>query len=225
VQLISRKLIAPIVGAMVVPCVVGLAAAAAADRTTSTSTLMGTPPFGSAVLFSSLTNSDVLVGEPVALAGTLAPSLAGQTVTLEQRAGRGWRVVAARPSSIAIGSFRLVFRERRLGTERLRLEISGGGETYYTPVTTLTVFHRVLVSWYDLTGRTACGKELGAWTLGVASRTLPCGTRVTFRYRGRTLRVPVIDRGPYVWGRDYDLTYATKLALRAGDLTELWANH
>ena len=48
---------------------------------------------------------------------------------------------------------------------------------------------------------------------------------VTFRYRNRELRVPVIDRGPFVAGRDYDLSYATKLALGAGDLTLLWANH
>jgi len=44
-------------------------------------------------------------------------------------------------------------------------------------------------------------------------------------YRRRTLRVRVIDRGPYVTGRDYDLTMATKEALGAGDLTEVWANH
>ena len=52
----------------------------------------------------------------------------------------------------------------------------------------------------------------------------PCGTIVTFRYRRRLLRVPVIDRGPYVLGRAFDLTYATKLALGAGDLTEVWAS-
>ena len=40
--------------------------------------------------------------------------------------------------------------------------------------------------------------------------TLPCGTMVTLRYGGRTITVPVIDRGPYVAGRDYDLTYATQ---------------
>jgi rare lipoprotein A (peptidoglycan hydrolase) len=32
---------------------------------------------------------------------------------------------------------------------------------------------------------------------------------VTFRHRGRVVRVRVIDRGPYVGGREYDLTAAT----------------
>ena len=47
-------------------------------------------------------------------------------------------------------------------------------------------------------------------TLGVANKTLPCGTKVKLRYHGRSVTVPVIDRGPYVAGRDYDLTEATK---------------
>ena len=73
-------------------------------------------------------------------------------------------------------------------------------------------------------GATACGETLTASTLGVANRTLPCGTLVTLRYRDRTVRVPVIDRGPFVAGRDYDLTWATKLALGAGDVTVIWAS-
>jgi rare lipoprotein A len=36
---------------------------------------------------------------------------------------------------------------------------------------------------------------------------------VTFRYAGRALRVPVIDRGPYIAGREWDLTGATAIAL------------
>ena len=48
-----------------------------------------------------------------------------------------------------------------------------------------------------------------AGSLGVAHKSLPCGTKVTFRHRGRVVRVRVIDRGPYVGGREYDLTAAT----------------
>ena len=87
-----------------------------------------------------------------------------------------------------------------------------------------TVFHAVVASWYGPGGRTACGQTLTVATLGVANRTLPCGTIVTLRYRNRTVRVPVIDRGPFVAGRDYDLTWATKLALGAGDVTVIWAS-
>ena len=56
----------------------------------------------------------------------------------------------------------------------------------------------------------ACGGTLLPGTMGVAHKTLPCGTKVKLRYRGRTVTVPVIDRGPYVPGRDYDLTEAVK---------------
>jgi rare lipoprotein A len=56
----------------------------------------------------------------------------------------------------------------------------------------------------------ACGGTLLPGTMGVAHKTLPCGTKVKLRYQGRTVTVPVIDRGPYVPGRDYDLTEAVK---------------
>jgi peptidoglycan hydrolase-like protein with peptidoglycan-binding domain len=56
--------------------------------------------------------------------------------------------------------------------------------------------------------RTACGKRLGRATLGVAHRTLPCGTRVTFYHGGRFVTVAVIDRGPFARGVAWDLTEA-----------------
>ena len=71
-------------------------------------------------------------------------------------------------------------------------------------------------SWYGpgLYGRhTACGETLRATTIGVAHRSLPCGTMVKFIYRGHTVVAPVIDRGPYVKGRAWDLTAATSEAL------------
>jgi rare lipoprotein A (peptidoglycan hydrolase) len=59
----------------------------------------------------------------------------------------------------------------------------------------------------------ACGGILRVPELGVANKTLPCGTEVTFRYGNRAVRVPVIDRGPYIPGREWDLTGATAEAL------------
>lgn len=63
--------------------------------------------------------------------------------------------------------------------------------------------------------RTACGHAYTTAILGVAHRTLPCGTLVTFRNpsNGRTITVPVIDRGPYVAGRQWDLSGAACQAL------------
>jgi rare lipoprotein A (peptidoglycan hydrolase) len=71
-------------------------------------------------------------------------------------------------------------------------------------------------SWYGpgLYGnKTACGQTLRASTIGVAHRNLPCGTVVKFVYHGHAVLAPVIDRGPYVKGRAWDLTAATSEAL------------
>jgi rare lipoprotein A (peptidoglycan hydrolase) len=67
------------------------------------------------------------------------------------------------------------------------------------------------VSWYGpgfYGKRTACGLTMTTTLLGVAHRSLPCGTRITFRNpaNGRVITVPVVDRGPYVGGRQWDLT-------------------
>jgi len=71
-----------------------------------------------------------------------------------------------------------------------------------------------IASFYDLFGNgVACGGILHPWTLGVANKTLPCGTRVIFRYGSRAIEVRVIDRGPYIAGREWDLTAATAVAL------------
>ena len=62
--------------------------------------------------------------------------------------------------------------------------------------------------------RTACGGVLRADTGGVAHPTLPCGARVFITYRGEKVLTQVVDRGPYVPGRQFDLTDA--LARRLG---------
>jgi rare lipoprotein A (peptidoglycan hydrolase) len=48
----------------------------------------------------------------------------------------------------------------------------------------------------------------------VAHKTLPFGTRIQFSYRGRSCIAVVMDRGPYVGGREFDLGPGTAAALR-----------
>ena len=64
---------------------------------------------------------------------------------------------------------------------------------------------------------TACGQTLTPAVIGVANRTLPCGTLVKVTYKGHALVAPVLDRGPYAHHADWDLTAGAAQAL---DITE-----
>jgi Lytic transglycolase len=87
------------------------------------------------------------------------------------------------------------------------------------PVLISTLWHfDPELSWYGpgfYGHRTTCGYAMTISLRGVANRTLPCGTLITFQnpVTGRTITVPVVDRGPYVSGRQWDLTAGTCLAL------------
>lgn len=81
------------------------------------------------------------------------------------------------------------------------------------------ILRQAEASWYgpaDSGGPLACGGgDLTSRTLGVAHKTLPCGTRVRvcLNRSGPCLTVRVVDRGPYIAGREYDLTEATARAI------------
>ena len=62
--------------------------------------------------------------------------------------------------------------------------------------------------------QTACGQVLRPNTVGVAHRSLPCGTAVKFAYRGREIVTRVIDRGPFSDGNAWDLTNGARRVLR-----------
>lgn len=98
-------------------------------------------------------------------------------------------------------------------------EIAGPGGS--TPESSELAFSSPMriagASWYGgktMWGRsTACGQTLRPQTLGVANKTLPCGTTVKFVYHGHELVTQVIDRGPYVKGRAWDFTEAASKVL------------
>ena len=72
-------------------------------------------------------------------------------------------------------------------------------------------------SWYGpgLYGNdTACGHKFSRKLVGVAHKTLPCGTKVVLKYKNRFIRTEVVDRGPYIEGRRWDLTYAAQQKLQ-----------
>jgi rare lipoprotein A len=171
-----------------------------------------------------LLHPNVLIGQDVAFLGRASPNGAHRTIAVQQLSHGRW-VAIAHTSTDGHGYFIKRIWPRRLGREALRVRASGI-TTRHTFVSgrVATVFRQVIASWYGPGGTTACGQALGAATQGVANLTLPCGTLVTLHYGDRTVRVPVIDRGPFVPGRAYDLTYATKLALGAGDVSRIWAS-
>jgi rare lipoprotein A (peptidoglycan hydrolase) len=116
------------------------------------------------------------------------------------------------------GTFRVRWGARRAGVYRA-IAIARGtdrAKPARSRAKRINVYRPAAASWYGpgfYGGTTACGRTLGSSTLGVANKTLPCGSKVTLRYSGRTVTVPVIDRGPYAGNREYDLTGATKAKL------------
>jgi rare lipoprotein A len=153
-----------------------------------------------------------------------ASRLAGRMVALQVRGRHGWRTLAGTHTGQR-GRYRLRYRPESLGSEPLRVRFAGDVEDRGArrPLGRLNVYRLAGASWYGGGGSLACGGWLTGSTLGVANKTLPCGTLVTLRYGGRTVRVPVIDRGPYVAGREFDLTEATKRALGFEGVGEVWS--
>jgi hypothetical protein len=167
---------------------------------------------------------EVLDGGTATVTGTLRPSLAGRPVELQRRARHGWRTIAHSATG-ARGRFRLRYTPYRLLTERVRVLFVGDATHVRSgrDVGTLRAYRLAGASWYGGGGSLACGGQLTSSTMGVANKTLPCGTLVTLRYNGRIVSVPVVDRGPYVAGRDFDLTEATKRALGFEGVGEVWS--
>jgi rare lipoprotein A len=154
-----------------------------------------------------------------------APAPGAGTVTIERSdAVAGWVPIAS-AAVAADGRFAAIWKPDHVGSLTLRavpgVAAAGTADDDATaPQLGLTVYRPGIASWYGPTGpdeTTACGVPLTPWTLGVAHRTLPCGTPVAFYYQGRTIVVPVIDRGPFVKGRSWDLTQAAHTALGGDD--------
>ena len=159
-----------------------------------------------------------LVGQPLSFAGTVGGTGAGSRlqVQLRARATTQWRTVATVVAD-GDGAFQASWTSVVAGRFAVRAVPLGRAvaASVEAPLaTTVTVYRPATATWYDLAGRTgACGVHITAATIGVAHKTLPCGSRVDVRYGDRTLSVPVIDRGPYARGVSYDLTRAAADAL------------
>jgi peptidoglycan lytic transglycosylase len=158
----------------------------------------------------------VILGRSIPLRGR-GPG--GRTVLVQREVAPGeWSTVVStqvRPD----GTIRASWRTTRAGRFMLRGVIRDARSSQApaeapTPAR-VTVYSPALSTYYGpgfWGNRTACGQRLERETLGVAHRTLRCGTKVEFFYGGRSIVVPVIDRGPYS-AATWDLTMATATAL------------
>jgi rare lipoprotein A (peptidoglycan hydrolase) len=147
---------------------------------------------------------NVRAGRQAVVVGRTQP---GRRALLQIRRGDRWRTI---DRALATSGGRFALRERRRAPMSAPVRVRVGAE--HKRLGRLNVYRVAYASWYGpglYGGHLACGGTLYAGKLGVAHKTLPCGTKVTLRHNGRRVRVPVIDRGPYVGGREYDLTEAT----------------
>lgn len=166
-----------------------------------------------------VTAPGALVGGSLRVRGSAPRRFRGRTIQVQvAAAGARWTTVA-RATAARNGAYSTRWRSQRSGRFAVRAVVASVGRSAAASsgVARVTFYPGSLATWYGPTGTrretTACGVTLTRSTLGVAHRTLPCGTRVELYYAGRTITVPVIDRGPYANGASWDLTVATSDAL------------
>ncbi|HEX3317663.1 MAG TPA: septal ring lytic transglycosylase RlpA family protein [Solirubrobacteraceae bacterium] len=151
----------------------------------------------------------------VPLTGAVAQGDAGRPVAVQVSSGAADWADVGTVASAADGSFSVRWRPTLTGPVAMRAVLAdpeGAEAADADPVLQLNVYRRVRASWYGpgfYGGRTACGRRLSPGMLGVANKSLPCGTEVELVYGGRSIVVPVIDRGPYANGASFDLTKIT----------------
>ncbi len=157
------------------------------------------------------------VGDPVTVRGKVLPAGGPRRVRV-RIGGHSERTRTGRD-----GRFSVRWTATRTGGFPVRVRAGSNGDATGSSDRPgrVTVYRPAAASWYGpgLYGNAlACGGTLTPSTLGVANRTLPCGTKLRLRYKGRSVAVRVIDRGPFSGSREFDLTAATKQKLGFPDL-------
>ena len=172
---------------------------------------------------------NVRAGRSVVVRGVLRPRQAQRIVRLERLSRGRWRQIDGALTT-STGRFTLRYRTRGVDTSLLRLRFRGDrtAKASSRGIGRLNAFRPALASWYGpgLYGNAlGCGGRLSPGTVGVAHKSLPCGTKLVLRKGSRIVRARVIDRGPYVGGREFDLTAATKYRLGFGSTGTVWVAH
>lgn len=180
----------------------------AADSVVRTETRAVTAA-STAALHAAVTIAARALGTAAAEAGATAANTVASAARAATKANAD---VAQGVTGSARGALRMTPKTATASAPRVAVKKTAARTATIASTTTRRVSWRTArYSWYGpgfYGNRTACGRKLTTTLVGVAHRTLPCGTRVTFRNpkTGKTLVVPVVDRGPYVAGRLWDLT-------------------
>ena len=194
----------PAMAMMLTAAVAGAAVAPEVSGTGPQATAAGGQPTG----ISLSAHRNVMAHQAVTLRGQVTPA-------------------GTHPVVVRVGGHKLDTHTAPDGSYRVRWHVPGSGvyrvqatatdaDAVQTHPLRVDAFRPAEASYYGpglYGGGLACGGTLSPGKLGVANKTLPCGSMVTLRYHGHTVTVPVIDRGPYAGNREYDLTAATKAKL------------
>src|SRR5687768_1507947 len=156
-----------------------------------------------------------LLGHVATLKGTVARNARGRVLRVQRydEAAQTWRS-EARTVVGRKGRFSVRWSPRVLGQQRIRATLQRRRSATVTSASSevsVRVFKPAMATWYGpgLYGNTtACGQKLTKELVGIAHKSLPCGTMVEVAYRGTSIVVPVVDRGPFVKGMTWDLTEA-----------------
>jgi rare lipoprotein A (peptidoglycan hydrolase) len=188
-----------------------LPAAAAAQSTGGASAPEPAPATEVALVAS----PQALLGRTATLTGTAPRRARGRVLRVQRydEATKTWRS-EARAVISRRGRFTVRWSPQVLGEQRIRATLQrrrSATVTSASPEVSVRVFKPAMATWYGpgLYGNTtACGQKMTKKLVGVAHRTLPCGTPVEISYRGASIVVPVVDRGPFAKGKTWDLTSA-----------------
>ncbi|MGD1050214.1 MAG: septal ring lytic transglycosylase RlpA family protein [Solirubrobacteraceae bacterium] len=162
----------------------------------------------------SVAPTSLLEHQVATISGSLGALDGGHPIWLQVRQGEGAWTSVLRATAAASGAFTFSWKTSQSGVLSLRVvgsSVATASSLTATPLVSLAVYHEIVATWYGpgfYGNRTACGEKLTKQMVGIADRTLPCGTPVSLTYNGQTLTLPVIDRGPYANGVTIDLTHA-----------------
>jgi rare lipoprotein A (peptidoglycan hydrolase) len=142
-------------------------------------------------------------------------------VALQREVSTGvWKAVAY-ATTTAAGRYSLTWKVTVVGRVHLRVVAE---QRTGTPDAKVSAYHRARATVFGGPGEyqaVACGGRAELGTIGVAHKTLPCGTHVQISYKGRSIVLPVIDRGPYRAGYSWDLTFAAAEYLKMDGLASV----